>query len=134
MDRVRLGAGVPENGAAQAARRHRYFDTTHVPMIWDAVNAVLAGTLAVGTAILGWAGAIEKRLREHATRLNDIERRQSGDANNPNSPGVLQKVADLERDLEQVNAKLNQARRERKQEHEHVLERLDDLESELRDR
>jgi len=103
-------------------------------MIWDAVNAVLAGTLAVGTAVLGWAGAIEKRLREHATRLNDIERRQSGDENNPNSPGVLQKVADLERDLEQVNAKLNQARRERKKEHKHVLERLDDLESEIRDR
>jgi hypothetical protein len=103
-------------------------------MIWDAVNAVLAGTFAIGTAIIGWAGAIEKRLREHATRLSNIERRQSGDKNNPNSPGVLQKVADLERDLEQVNAKLNQARRERKQEHEHVLERLDDLESELRER
>lgn len=107
-------------------------------MLPDALTSLAAYVVALGSGAVGWAGSVEKRLRGHDDRIDDVERRQEGDAADPTNQGILQTVQDLgdeveglERDVEQVDAKLEKARTERQQEHGRVMDRLDQLEEKI---
>lgn len=83
--------------------------------------------------LVSWAARLERTMRNHGDRLDAVERRQEGDDSDPNSVGVLKQVAELERDVEEIDAKLEQAREERQEEHAKVMDRLTEIEQEIHD-
>ena len=100
-------------------------------MIPDPLTQLSAYVVAAGSGIIGWAGSVERRLRGHDDEIDQVRRRQVGDDADPTNEGILREVADLERDVEQIDAKLERARSERKEEHAHVMDRLDELEDKI---
>lgn len=102
-------------------------------MVLDKLGAVAPMFVAGVTVVAGWVGRVERTLRRHDDDIDDLERRQEGDDADPGAPGLLEQVDQLERDLEQVDAKLERAREERQAEHATVMDRLDELETEIHD-
>jgi len=100
-------------------------------MIPDPLTQLSAYIVAGVTGVAGWAGSVEKRLRGHDDRIERVQRRQTGDDADPTNEGILREVADLERDVEEIDAKLEQAREERQDEHSRVMDRMDELESKI---
>lgn len=96
-------------------------------MTLDSIAALSDYVIWVVAGLLGWAVRVEKSLSDLQQDGEDRDRYLAGDDDDPASPGLLQKVNDLEEDVQRLDEKLEQARDERQDEHEDVMNRLDDL-------
>lgn len=81
-------------------------------MSWDIVSAI-SDSLIDASAVAGWIRNVEKRLRGHGDCIEDSERRQEGDGEDPSTIGLLEQVHPLDQDVKQVDEKLEQVREER---------------------
>lgn len=96
-------------------------------MPWDILGSISDYALTVVLAVTGWVGSVERRFRKIDNRVGTVERRQQGDDANPNNPGMLEQVHQLESTVERVDEKLDEFRDETHQEHRQVMKKLEEV-------
>lgn len=90
----------------------------------EGLGAYLSELLATGgSAIAGLTGAVFGNHR----RSKKNERQLEGDPNDPNTEGVLNIAKETREKVERIDRQFDEFRAETREDHEEVMERIEDL-------